>query len=105
MAAYVISDLEPLDPVLIAEYRALAEIAIAQYDGRYLVRGGAVEPVEGGWAPQNIVVVAFPSMARAREWYGSAEYAPALEVSRRALKRRLIFVDGVPPGYAPGRAG
>ena len=97
MAAYVISDLEPLDPVLIAEYRALAEIAIAQYDGRYIVRGGAIEPVEGGWTPESIVVVEFPSMARAREWYRSADYAEALEVRQHALTRRLIFVDGVPP--------
>jgi uncharacterized protein (DUF1330 family) len=97
MAAYVISDLEPLDPVLIAEYRALAQVTIAQYGGRYLVRGGAVEPVEGGWTPQNIVVVEFPSMAQAREWYRSPEYAKALVVRRHALNRRLIFVDGVKP--------
>jgi uncharacterized protein (DUF1330 family) len=95
MAAYVISDLEPLDDALIAEYRALAQLTIARYGGRYLVRGGAVDAVEGGWMPKSIVVVEFPSMDLAREWYRSPEYAEALKVRRHALNRRLIFVEGV----------
>jgi uncharacterized protein (DUF1330 family) len=96
MPAYVISDVEPLDPALVAQYRTLAEASIAKYGGRYIVRGGAIDAVEGGWTPRHVVIVEFPSMARAREWYGSADYAEALKVRRHALKRRLIFVDGVP---------
>jgi uncharacterized protein (DUF1330 family) len=95
MAAYVISDVEFLDPELIAKYRTLALSSIAKFGGRYLVRGGPIVPVEGGWTPQNIIIVEFPSMARAREWYGSPEYADALEIRDRALSRRLIFVEGV----------
>jgi uncharacterized protein (DUF1330 family) len=97
MAAYVISDVEFLDPDLVSKYRALAQATIAKYGGRYLARGGAVEPVEGGWAPKNIIILEFPSMARAREWYRSPEYAEALKVRASALNRRLIFVEGVPP--------
>lgn len=97
MSAYVISDLEIRDPVLIAEYRALAQDSIALYGGRYLARGGAIEPVEGGWTPKSIVIVEFPDLERAHAWYHSPEYAEALKVRRHALDRRLIFVDGVPP--------
>jgi len=97
MPAYVISDVEFLDPVKVAEYRTLAAASIAKHGGRYIVRGGAIETVEGGWAPKNIVIVEFPTMERARVWYGSAEYAPALALSRTALKRKLIFVEGVAP--------
>ena len=97
MAAYVISDVEPRDADLIAQYRALAQDSIARYGGRYIVRGGAVDAVEGGWTPRMIVVVEFPSMERAREWYRSPEYAEALKVRAGALERRLIFVEGVPP--------
>jgi uncharacterized protein (DUF1330 family) len=96
MAAYVISDLEVRDPVLVERYRSLAQASIAKYGGRYLARSGTVEPVEGGWTPKNIVIVEFPTMDRAREWYRSPEYAEALAVRRDALDRRLIFVDGVP---------
>ncbi|MGE5148096.1 MAG: DUF1330 domain-containing protein [Candidatus Eiseniibacteriota bacterium] len=96
MAAYVISDVEPRDAALIAQYRTLAEASIAKYGGRYVARGGTVDAVEGGWTPKHIVIVEFPSMARAREWYASPDYAEALKVRRHALTRRLIFVEGVP---------
>jgi uncharacterized protein (DUF1330 family) len=95
MAAYVISEVEVLDPTLIVKYRSLAQDSIARYDGRYIVRGGDVEPVEGGWAPKYIVIVEFPTMERARQWYQSPEYADALKVREKALNRRLIFVEGV----------
>jgi uncharacterized protein (DUF1330 family) len=95
MSAYALSDVEFLDRDLVAQYRALAQASITKYGGRYLVRGGAIEPVEGDWRPPNIVVVEFPSLDRAREWYRSPEYAPALDLRERALKRRLIFVEGL----------
>ncbi len=96
MTAYVISEVTILDAALADAYRALAQDSMARYGGRYVVRGGAVEAVEGEWpAEQRIVVVAFPSMERAREWYGSPEYAAALELRQRALSRRLLFVEGV----------
>jgi uncharacterized protein (DUF1330 family) len=97
MSAYVISELEIRDPVGIETYRSVAAASIAQYGGRYLVRGGAAGIAEGGPPPKNIVVVEFPSMERLREWYASPEYAEALKVRRTALDRRLIFVEGVPP--------
>ena len=89
---------EFLDSAQVERYRALAQAAIAKFGGRYLARGGAVEPVEGDWSPQRIIIVEFPSMDRAREWYRSPEYAEALKVRATALDRNLIFVDGVPPG-------
>ena len=95
MAAYVLSELEVLDATAIETYRTLAAKSIAQYGGRYLVRNGAASVAEGGPPVKSIVVVEFPSMARLREWYGSAEYAEALKVRRTALERRLIFVEGV----------
>ena len=97
MSAYVISELEVLDPVAIETYRTLAAQSIAQYGGRYLVRGGGAEAVEGGPPPKTLIIVEFPSMERARAWYASAEYAEALKVRRTALERRLIFVEGVAP--------
>jgi uncharacterized protein (DUF1330 family) len=97
MPAYVISELEVRDAAGIETYRTLAAKSIAQYGGRYLVRGGAASTAEGGPPPKNIIVVEFPSMERLREWYASPEYAQALKVRQTALDRRLIFVEGVPP--------
>ena len=53
-------------------------MSIAKHGGRYVVRGGAVEPVEGAWMPEHIVIVEFPTMDKAREWYRSPDYAEAL---------------------------
>jgi uncharacterized protein (DUF1330 family) len=98
MSAYVISEVDVRDPAGVETYRAIAARTIAQYGGRYLVRGGAADAVEGGPPPKNIIVAEFPSMERLREWYASPEYAEALKHRWTALDRRLIFVDGVAPG-------
>ena len=96
MTAYVISEVEPRDAALFARYRDLAAASIAPYGGRYIVRGGAAELLEGAPAVKTLVIVEFPDMARAKQWYASAEYAPALAIRRAgALERRLVFVEGV----------
>ncbi|HKS20165.1 MAG TPA: DUF1330 domain-containing protein [Bradyrhizobium sp.] len=95
MSAYVISEVEMKDEADFEAYRSLAAKTIAQYGGRYVVRGGAADLAEGGPSPKTLIVVEFPSMARLREWYASPEYAEALQLRRTALERRLIFVEGV----------
>ena len=97
MAAYVISEVQIRNPELFAQYRALAQPTIGRYGGRYLVRGGAVEAVEGEWAPKQLIIVEFPSMEKAKEWYRSPEYTEALKVREHALDRKMIFVEGVLP--------
>ncbi|MGY0573340.1 DUF1330 domain-containing protein [Bradyrhizobium sp. RDM12] len=97
MSAYVISEVEVRDRAAMEAYRTLASQTIVQYGGRYLARGGPAEVVEGGPPPKTIIIVEFPSMARAREWYASREYAEALKLRQTALERRLLFVEGIVP--------
>ena len=96
MAAYVISEIEILDEARANTYRSLAAASIERYGGRYIVRGGAVELIEGDRNPKRrFVVVEFSSMQRAHEWYHSLEYAEALKIRTGALTRTLTFVEGV----------
>ena len=95
MAAYVIAEVDVHDAALFEEYRKLVPATIAQYGGKYVVRGGATETKEGGWTPKRVVLLEFPTMARAREWYHSPEYAPALAMRLKAAKSRVIFAEGV----------
>jgi uncharacterized protein (DUF1330 family) len=96
MPAYLISEVsEVVDAAKMEEYRTLAQAAIQRYGGHYLVRGGVWESIEGDWALERVVVVEFPSVDQARAWYRSPEYGQALELSRVALKRRMLLVEGV----------
>ena len=95
MAAYLIAEVEITDPKAYEEYRKIVPGTIAQYGGRYLVRGGSVETKEGGWTPSRVVVLEFPSMDQARKWYHSPEYAPALAIRTRAGKSKVILVEGI----------
>lgn len=94
MAAYVIGEIEVTDPGAYEEYRRQVPAVIAKFGGRYLVRGGSVEPLEGGWSPKRLVVVEFPSMEQALKWYRSAEYAPLIKVRQKASRGHLALVEG-----------
>lgn len=94
MPAYVISDLTQINGARIRDYLALSVPSIEAHGGRYLTSTTNIDLLEGDVAPVRYVIVEFGSMDRARQWYESAEYAEALEISRDALKRRLMIVDG-----------
>lgn len=95
MAAYVIGEIEIIDPQAYQEYAKGVPATIAQYGGKYLVRGGRVEPKEGGWDPKRVVVLEFASLDQARKWYDSPEYVPLRTLRQRAARGKLIFVEGV----------
>jgi uncharacterized protein (DUF1330 family) len=95
MPAYLIADVEVTDPVQYEEYKKLAPPAIAKYGGRYLVRGGAHETMEGTWAPQRLVILEFPDMTRARAFYQSPEYAAARAARKHAATGNFVIVEGL----------
>jgi uncharacterized protein (DUF1330 family) len=97
MPAYFIVDLEVTDPALFERYRPIAAESIKKHGGRYVVRGGACETVEGGWAPKRVVVLEFPSMAQAKAWYNSPDYAEGLKMRMKAATSRAILVEGHQP--------
>ena len=94
MSAYLIGEIEVTDPVGYEEYRKQVLAVVTQYGGKFLVRGGKVDPKEGGWAPRRVVLLEFPSMAQAQKWYASAEYAPLIKLRQKASKGKLILVEG-----------
>lgn len=95
MSAYVIVDVDVHDPSLYEQYKALTPGTLAAYGGRFVVRGGAVETLEGDWAPGRIVVLEFADAARAKAWWASATYAEAKRLRQRAATTRMIVVEGV----------
>lgn len=94
MAAYVIGEMEVTDPAAYEDYRKQVLAVVTRYGGRFIVRGGKVETLEGGWSPKRFVALEFPSMDQARKWYRSPEYAPLIALRQKAARGKLILVEG-----------
>jgi uncharacterized protein (DUF1330 family) len=97
MAAYVIGQVEIRDPEAYKAYAEQVPATIAKYDGEYLVRGGRMEILEGQWPQRRIVVLKFPSLERAREWYDSEDYAGPKGIRQSASVGDLMVVEGIVP--------
>ncbi len=97
MSAYLIAEVTITDPAVFEQYRAGVPATIAAYGGKYLVRGGACEGLEGTWQPKRVIVLQFDSMARLKEWYGSKEYAPLLALRQKCANTNVIAIEGVQP--------
>lgn len=95
MPAYVVVQIVVNDPVAYEEYRLAAPPTIAQYDGKYLVRGGRVETLEGDWMPQRFVILEFPTFERAQQWHASPEYQAIAPLRHRYASSQMLVVEGL----------
>jgi len=95
MPAYVIGDVRAAwDAEALGEYRRRNTDAVARHGGRFIVRGGEIELLEGEWDTRRIIVIEFPDMAAARGWYESEDYAPLRTLRQSASDTNLILVEG-----------
>lgn len=94
MKAYVIVDVKITNPDRYAEYKKLTPQSLVPFDGKFIVRGGETETLEGSWKPGRIVVLEFPSMQKARAWWASEGYAPAKGLRQSASVTQMILVQG-----------
>ena len=95
MAGYIIVDVEIKDPIAYQEYVRVVPASLAPYGGRFLVRGGRAENLEGAWQPKRIVVLEFESAERAREWWASDGYQAPKRLRQSASITNMIVVEGV----------
>ena len=94
MSAYWIVRVDVSDEDTYKEYAKLATVAIEEHGGKFLVRGGNYQSMEGNSRPRN-VVVEFPDMDLAIKCYGSETYKRALQYSSRSSDRDMVIVEGV----------
>jgi uncharacterized protein (DUF1330 family) len=95
MAAYLIAHVDLHDMAAYEDYRRQVPAVIAQYGGRYLVRGGATDVLEGEWPPRRHVVLEFPTMAALKSFWDSPEYRPLRALRERAATSSIAAVEGV----------
>jgi uncharacterized protein (DUF1330 family) len=94
MPAYIIAEVAVTNPTGYEAYRPLAGASIAQYGGKFLVRGGKAELIEGSPDPARVVVIEFADIDAAKRWYYSPEYQEALKVRLANSTGRVLLVEG-----------
>jgi uncharacterized protein (DUF1330 family) len=94
MAAYLLANIRVKDPARFVEYREKVAPLIAAFGGRYLIRGGAVAPLEGAKVFERVVVLEFPDMAKLRAFYDSPEYAPLIALRQQASEGDVALIEG-----------
>ena len=95
MPAYIIVEIEILDPVGYEDYKKLAAASVEKYGGKYIVRGGETQVLEGNWQPKRIVVLEFESAQRAKEWLNCEEYREPRKTRHRTARTNMILVEGM----------
>lgn len=95
MPAFVIANITILDPVRYEDYKRMVPATLVPFGGRFVVRGGNPQVLEGDWRPGRLVLLEFPSVERARAWWNSPEYAEARDLRQATSKGTLIILEGV----------
>jgi uncharacterized protein (DUF1330 family) len=95
MKAYVLADIDIKDPVAYRDYVAAVPATIAAYGGKFIVRGGQTESLEGDWSPRRFVIIEFESLEQAKAWWDSMEYAGPKQMRRAASEGKLLLVQGI----------
>ena len=95
MSAYVVVQIEVTDPNKYEDYKRLVSPTIESYGGRYLVRGGTTDSLEGDWDPGRLVILEFPNSEKARAWWSSEEYRIPKLIRQSAARSSLIVAEGL----------
>ena len=95
MPAYVVVQVEVEDSVRYEDYKPMVPPSLEPYGGRFIVRGGKVETLEGEWAPKRLVMLEFPTMEQAKAWWASAEYKDAKALRQATSNTQMIVVEGL----------
>ncbi|MBW6473075.1 MAG: DUF1330 domain-containing protein [Anaerolineaceae bacterium] len=96
MTAYVIVDIEVIDPVNYETVKKLTPAIVAKYGGKYLSRGGVTQVIEGDWQPKRLVILAFENSDHAKTWLNSPEFAPIREMRAKTAITRMVLTESEP---------
>ena len=94
MSAYIIAEVKVHDAQIYDEYRGQVQPTLEKYGGRFVVRGGETELLEGDWNPSRLVVLEFPSADDAKAWWSSDEYAGPKALRQRSAVTQMVLVQG-----------
>jgi len=94
MSAYIVVEVDVKDPERYADYRTMVPASLEVYGGKFLVRGGETENLEGSWDPARFVIIEFESVDQAKRWWDSDEYREARNLRQATAETKMIVVQG-----------
>lgn len=94
---YLIASIDVHDPENYRAYVELSSAAAAQYGGRFLVRGGRSEQLEGSQRSRQ-AILEFESYEVASAYYRSPEYQDAIARRLPFSSADIVVVEGVHDG-------
>jgi uncharacterized protein (DUF1330 family) len=94
---YLIGEVEVTDPGKLQNFAEKVQATLAPFNHRYVVRSSKIQTLEGDAPANRIVIIAFESVDKAREWYDSPAYAAIKPIRQSAAKSRVYIVEGLPP--------
>lgn len=94
MPAYIVVEVDVHNPTEYEDYKKLTPGSLKNYQGKFIVRGGKTETLEGDWSPKRFVMLEFPTVVLAKAWWASEEYAPAKALRQRTASSKMIVVEG-----------
>lgn len=95
MVSYIVADIEITDPDEYQKYAQQTAATLEGYGGKFVVRGGQPETLEGEWKAKRIVIIEFPSIEQAKAWYDSPEYSAIKGIRQRSTISNILLVHGV----------
>ena len=94
MAGYIVADIEITDSDEYQKYAQQTAATLERYGGKFMVRGGQPETLEGDWKAKRIVIIEFPSVEQAKAWYDSPEYSAIIGIRQRSAVSNILIVRG-----------
>ena len=95
MAAYIVAQLKVHDPAMFQRYRDAVTPLVDRFGGRYRVRGGELEVLEGDWPFPRLTIIEFQSRDAARLFYDSPEYQKIQPLREKSADGTVTIVEGV----------
>jgi uncharacterized protein (DUF1330 family) len=94
-SGYILANVDVKHPGQYEEYKRLSTIAMKAHGAEVCVRGGKADVLEGGWTPNRLVLLKFPSVEQARKFYESTEYGAARKAREGIAVMSMVLVEGV----------
>ena len=94
MSAYLVLMATINDPETYTKYTAHTPRLVNKYGGRFLVRGGDVETIEGEPFNDRLVILEFPSRKAIHDLFADPEYQTVAEYRKASSEARIVAIDG-----------